>query len=509
MAEDKIDISPTHVESPDERANDPGPAEGFPDSIVDSVQGRPVPTEALSDHDKKVMRRLLWKIDLTILPILSIIYLLATMARVDIGNAQVAGMQKQLRINDTNWANLNSFFYIGYILSHPVGTLSLRKFTPPYTIGGGIIAWGALTVCLVAVNSFAQAVGVRVLVGVAEGWIHAASLYLSLWYNPRELATRGSIYFSTSSLAGAFSGLIAYGIVTDLSHTAPYQPWQWLFLVEGLMSVGFGIIVVFILPPVPEKVKWGFTPDERRMAVIRTWQANNTPGAKVIWRQLLVPFTWPTLYVWIVLYACTQIAVTSLSAFLPTIVKGMGYSHVQAQLMTVPVYACAFVSTIFFGWLSDVTQKRAFWIIACSLGSLIGYIMLLVDTGNNRVRYAGICIAAIGQYPLLPIVNVWTAVNSRAFSERATAGIMIAMIGQAAASSALTGFNTPPYYIKGLWIVFGCVCLMPPVAAFGWWYVVKENRRKREMMHNPAVNELRKKGLEELGSAHPDFVYSI
>lgn len=260
MAEDKIETPSVHVEAPlvlREYVDEP--AEGFPSSVIDPTHGRPIQTEALSDHDKAVMKRLLWKIDLIILPMLSIIFLLATVDRVDIGNAQIAGMQKQLHISDSNWANLNSFFYIGYILSQPFGTLSLRKFTPPYTIGGGVIAWGAFTVCLVPVKTYSQAVAVRVLVGIAEGWIHAASLYLSLWYGPKELATRASIYFSTSSLAGAFSGLIAYGIIQDLAHTRPYQPWQWLFLVEGLISVGFGIAILFILPPVPEKVKWFFT----------------------------------------------------------------------------------------------------------------------------------------------------------------------------------------------------------------------------------------------------------
>jgi sugar phosphate permease len=331
-------------------------------------------------------------------------------------------------------------------------------------------------------------------------------IYLSLWYTPRDLATRGAIYFSTSSLAGAFSGLIAYGIVKDLSHGPPYKPWQWLFLVEGLISAVFGFLVLFALPPVPERLRWGFSAEEKIMAVVRTWQANNTPHATVNFRKLLVPFKWPILYVWIVLYACTQIAVTSLSSFLPTIVKGMGYESVEAQLMTVPVYACGFVSTIFFGWLSVKTQKRAIWIIVCSLGPLAGYIMLLIDTNHSKARYAGICIAAIGQYPLLPIINVWSAVNSRAYSERVTANTSIAIIGQAAASAALTGFDTPPYYIKGIWTVIGCICTMPLIAVFGWWYLLRENRIKIETRHDPTVNELRKSGLEELGSAHPDFM---
>jgi hypothetical protein len=83
------------------------------------------------------------------------------------------------------------------------------------------------------------------------------------------------------------------------------------------------------------------------------------------------------------------------------------------------------------------------------------------------------------------------------------------MIGQAATSAALTGFNTPPYYIKGIWIVLGSIFLMPPATVFGWWYLLRANRIKIKTRNEPEVNELRKKGLEELGSAHPDFKFSV
>src|ERR1700731_2956257 len=98
---------------------------------------------------------------------------------------------------------------------------------------------------MLTVTNYGQATGIRVCIELAEGLLQAAPLYLSLWYKVTELGTGGAIFFSVSSLAGACNGLIAYGLVKDFSNTPPFKPWQWLFLIEGAMSVGFAFVVFF------------------------------------------------------------------------------------------------------------------------------------------------------------------------------------------------------------------------------------------------------------------------
>jgi MFS family permease len=294
-----------------------------------------------------------------------------------------------------------------------------------------------------------QAVAVRIFIGAGEGFIHAASLYLSFWYGPPELATRGAIYFSMSTLAGAFNGLVSYAIAKNLAHSAPYAPWQWILLIEGVLTIAFGLLVLVLLPPVPERLKWGFTPHETRLAVVRTWQANNTPNATFRWHQLSQTFKSPMFYTYTLLFCSTQIAITSLGSFLPATIKGLGHSGVTAQLLTVPVYACAFATTISIGFISDKIQRRGLCIALCSTLSLIGYTVLIaLDSKSPRTagtRYAGICLAAAGQFPNANLILAWNA-----FTHRATSSTLIAMIGQAAALAGLQGFDTPPFYVKGM-----------------------------------------------------------
>ncbi|KAK5937283.1 hypothetical protein PMZ80_010583 [Knufia obscura] len=316
----------------------------------------------LSELDQKRAVRLRWKIDLWILPMLTIIYLLAAMDRSDIGNAQVAGMQKAIGATGHQWSLAVSLFYVGFIIGHPPGVFSLRKVGPPVVLGVAVAAWGVFITLFIETKNWQQAVGIRICIGFAEAFTHAAPLYLSLWYKRSELATRGGIYYSASSLAGAFNGLIAYGIVTTYGHQPPFAAWQWLFLVEGVLSIGIGLLVIVLLPQSPDKLGWGFTADEKRLALIRTQQANNTPHEGIRWKSVPGAFKNPMWIVYTLILTCTQVALGGISSFLPSILKGLGYTSTRAQLMTVPIYSVAAVSTIFFAILSDRARVRGPWL---------------------------------------------------------------------------------------------------------------------------------------------------
>ena len=465
----------------------------------------------LSDHDKKVARRLKRKIDAWILPMITGIYFLAAMDRSDIGNAQSAGMQADIGATDAEWSRVVSLFYVGFILGQAGGVYTLRSATPQIVLGTAVIVWGVALASMIAVKTAAQAEGIRIIIGFCEGLDHAALLYLSLWYTPKELATRSGVFYSASSLAGAFNGLISFGIVTDYQHKPPFQPWQWLFLVEGCMSMGFGILVIIFLPPVPEKVKFGFSADDRRMAIVRTQQAHNTPGAKIRWKSVPSAFADPMLYIYTLLLIGTQVCLSSLSSFLPALVTSMGYSSTRAQLMTVPVYACAFVSTLFFTWISDKTRARGPWLVFLACVSLIGLVILRSVLDNHPARYAAICLAAIGMYPSVMIITTWLAINTRNYTHRATASAVTNMLAQAVVACAVLAFTSQPFYLKGLTISLAFVAMMIPVAAVGIFYVKWTNSKKVKLLASNAqeVRELRAKPLEELGSKHPEFVLEI
>ncbi len=53
------------------------------------------------------------------------------------------------------------------------------------------------------------------------------------------------------------------------------------------------------------------------------------------------------------LYFLISAPFSSLSLFIPAIVAGLGYTSLNAQLMTIPPYAVAYVVTLLVAWSSD------------------------------------------------------------------------------------------------------------------------------------------------------------
>lgn len=75
-------------------------------------------------------------------------------------------------------------------------------------------------------------------------------------------------------IAGAVSGLLAYGIGLGMEGTHGMEAWKWLFIIEGVATVGFGVVVLFLLPGLPENTaksgSWLFRDEaERRIIALR------------------------------------------------------------------------------------------------------------------------------------------------------------------------------------------------------------------------------------------------
>ena len=90
---------------------------------------------------------------------------------------------------------------------------------------------------------------------------------LSIFYTRKEIATRISILYTGNILATAFAGLIAIGIF-KLDEVAGLSGWQWLFILQGIVTFVIAIFGFFLLPDFPHNT-WWFTQEERDLAVSR------------------------------------------------------------------------------------------------------------------------------------------------------------------------------------------------------------------------------------------------
>lgn len=111
-----------------------------------------------------------------------------------------------------------------------------RRVGIKYFIGLQVMLWGGLCMCHAAIRNSATLIALRLLIGAAEaGFTQIGMFYMSTLYPKYEVGFRMAMFTGMYSVAGAFAGILAYGLLKIESETL--HGWQVLFLVEGGITV--------------------------------------------------------------------------------------------------------------------------------------------------------------------------------------------------------------------------------------------------------------------------------
>lgn len=126
--------------------------------------------------------------------------------------------------------------------------------------------WAVVSALTAVVNNYTGLVLVRFFLGLTEAPYYPGAVYLlSIFYTRKEIATRIAILYTGNILATAFAGLIAAGVFHGMDNVAGIAGWQWLFILQGVVTFVIAIVGFFCLPDFPLNTKW-LTPDERQLA---------------------------------------------------------------------------------------------------------------------------------------------------------------------------------------------------------------------------------------------------
>jgi len=142
-----------------------------------------------------------------------------------------------------------------------------RRIGPRIWLALSLLSWGILSMAHAAISNSATLVALRLLLGAAEsGFTQTAFYYMSTMYPKFSLGFRMGMFSGMYSIAGAFAGLIAYGLLK--LETEKLHGWQVVFLVEGGVTVLMGVVGYFVFPA-ELGTAWFLNEQERNHAVNR------------------------------------------------------------------------------------------------------------------------------------------------------------------------------------------------------------------------------------------------
>ncbi|KAJ4417860.1 hypothetical protein N0V82_005917 [Gnomoniopsis sp. IMI 355080] len=359
-------------------------------------------------------------------------------------NARIAGLEHDLGLQGYDFNIALTCFTVTYALCEIPAAICCKWLGPGWFIPGCTVAFGLAAIATGLVQTRAQLLAVRSLLGIFEsGLFPGIAYYMSRWYCRAELSFRLSFYVATAALAGAFGGLLASTIL-NLPEFGGLHGWRMIFIIEGIITVGIGVLGLILLTDRPETARW-LTSEEQRLAVDRIVAERVETKAlldKIDAVRLERGLTNPVVLGTAALFFMNTFTVQGLAFFLPTIVASIypDASVQQQQLYTVAPYLIGGFFTLALCGISWWLDRRQIIIILAAIPVLVAYAMFL-STLNAHIRYAAAFLVATTCFVSGALVNAQVSANVDSDTSRSIAigvNVFVASFGASCIGCVMT-----------------------------------------------------------------------
>ncbi|KAL6709207.1 hypothetical protein ACN47E_002023 [Coniothyrium glycines] len=445
-----------------------------------------------AEEEKKLVRRLDWRITLWAW----LMFVSLDLNRKNINRAISDNMLKELGMNTNDFNYGQTIFLASFLFAELPSGLISKKLGADRWIPTIICGWSIVSAAQCAITTKAHYYVIRCLLGLLMGgFIPDIVLWLTYFFKSNELPLRLAWFWTALSTCNIVGSLLAAGIL-QMRGLNGWSGWQYLFLIEGLLTLVIGVFSFGLMPPGACQTKhwfrgkngW-FNEHEEYILVNRILRddpskgdMNNRQavGLKLLWKATCDWEQWPLYLVGLMAY----IPPSPPSTYLSYILRQLGFSTFEANLLTIPSQFLFAVQLLIITWISAKFKERA---IVSSLSNLwifpwLVALVTLSPTASPWVRYA--LLSGLLSYPYCHAILVgWNARNSNSVRTRAVSAAFYNMFVQSGniIASNIYRDDDQPLYRRGNKILLGiCVANIFLFYATKAFYVWRNKVRDRQ-----------------------------
>ncbi|KAJ8118875.1 hypothetical protein OPT61_g219 [Boeremia exigua] len=465
-----------------------------------------------TDIDGHSESQLLRKQDLRVLPMVFLMYFFTFLDRTNLGNARIAGMEKDLGLGTYGFNIGACLYYLIYFFADIPAALCVKKFGF-IVIPLSCIAFGAVTIGTAFIHNSASFYAIRLLLGLTESFQFPGLNYvISRYYRRHEVTLRISFFMlGSAGLAGGFGGLLASGLLA-LKTVGSVKSWRVIFLVEGIITVGVGFISLWLFPADPSRTRI-FNDKERALAMKRIFKdqpAIQEHKEKITWALVKRGIFNVNVMVGAWIYTCDQITVQGLSIFTATILR-LNFperSLIQIQLLSAAPPMVGMVFSLGVAYITMKTRKHGIATAGCACLCVLGYSIWL-GSSNPQARFAAIFFNTAGGYGFGVLIVGWTLSNAAPDTVKNVANAAVsglANIGSIVATWSYINTDAKNGYRIGN-SLNTATAITVIVAALGLLaYQVRENKKRAAGGRDYRLQRSEAE-VASLGHLHPKFRY--
>jgi MFS transporter, ACS family, allantoate permease len=420
------------------------------------------------------------KIDWHILPLMCTLYWVQFMDKTTLGSSAILGLRQatHLTTNQYNW--LGTIFYLSYLVFEYPQNLALQKFPVGKWMSVNIFVWGVALCSHAACKNFGGLFTVRIILGMCEGSITAGFLIVSsMFYTRTEQTLRVGYWFLMNGTAQIISGFISFGSLHI--HTKGFEPWQWLMIITGGITLINAAAFWFLFPDSPTNA-WFLTRDERAKAVQRikgnqTGVENKHFKTEQFWEAIYDPKTWM-----FALFSALDNVPNSLTNQRQIITASFGFTPLQTTLLGC-VDGFIEIATIFTGvqLVSRIPNSRAIVGAVYFIPNIIGVFLINLLPWSNKI---GLLFAqwttGVGTTGFVLSLSWLSSVTAGHTKRVTTNAIMLIAycVGNAAAPFMWQAKYQPRNHVP--WIIIGVCYIVCPCILLAIRHLLKRENKRRD-----------------------------
>ncbi|QGN14480.1 putative transporter YIL166C [Kluyveromyces marxianus] len=472
-------------------------------------------------EEKKLVRKLNWRVAMTA----CFLFVALQLDRGNLAQAVADNLLKDMHMNTNDYNVGNQIFYVSFFVAELPSQLISKRLGPDRFVPFQMCAWSAVAMSQAAMHNKTGFYICRCLLGLLEGgFIADLVLWLTYFFTSKELSLRLSWFWTSLSIVQIVSALMAYGILR-MRGKHGLTGWQWLFLLEGIITFLIGLAGFYLMVPSAVQTKnwmhpkgW-FTEREEKIVVNRVLRDDPSKGDmhnrqplsfKLIWEALKDYYLWPIYAIGLVAYA----AYNTLGAYLTLTLKSVGFGTLNVQLLSIPYQVIHIILLIGITWLSERLNERAYMgIIAAVWNSLfVGILRWWSGSLVNAWPTFALCTLLLGAPYIHAICVSWVSRNSNSIKTRAVSSALYNMAVQVGSiyCTQIYRNDDKPLYHRGNTVLFVFAIGTIPLYLFTKWFYHSINT-KREKIWSEMTDEERKEYIattEDKGNRRLDFRFA-
>lgn len=368
------------------------------------------------------------------IPFAFVCYVIAYIDRVNVGFV-AKDLQRDLHLDSTQYGLAAGLFFLGYCLFEVPSNLILERVGARRWIARIMIGWGLVSMAMMFVHDSTTFMFARVVLGIAEaGLFPGMLLFFTYWFPASERARTGALFMMASPVSVIIGAPLSQALLR-LDGLAGLRGWQWLFLVEGLPAVIFGLLALRVLTDRPEDATWLAPADRAWLASTMADERarRHATGATSIAAGLANPQLWLLC----VVFFLNSVVNYGMFLWLPQLLEDVtGATGFRLSAITAVPFIAALAAMVLVGRASDRSGERPRYVAACALITAVGLVIAVLSQQHTWLL---VCGFAVSQMALRSLAGVFWAIPPQILGGAAAA----AGIGVINAIGNVGGFVGP------------------------------------------------------------------